>query len=57
MALFVLVFVITALSIAGLAVGVICGRAPLKGTCATGTCSRASGCSGCQGRKTVGDKA
>ena len=50
MAVFGLVFVIITLSIAGLAVGVIVGRAPLRGTCAGGggTCPKAFECRGCQ---------
>ena len=48
MAVFGLVFVIFMISIAALAIGVIFGRAPLKGTCAGGTCPKAFGCSGCQ---------
>ena len=50
MAVFGLVFVIITLSIAGLAIGVIVGRAPIKGSCAGGTCPKAFGCGGCQKR-------
>ena len=48
MAVFGLVFVIITLSIAGLAIGVIVGRAPIRGTCAGGTCPKAFECRGCQ---------
>jgi len=48
MEFFVLVFFITTVSIAGLAIGVILGRAPLRGTCASGTCTKVVKCSGCQ---------
>ncbi len=51
MAVFVLVFLIFAVSFAGLAIGVIFGRAPIKGTCAGGTCPKMFGCSGCQQQK------
>ncbi len=53
MAVFGLVFLIIAVSIAGLAIGVIFGRAPIKGTCAGGTCPKAFGCVGCQKQKTT----
>ena len=53
MAVFGLVFLIFAVSIAGLAIGVIFGRAPIKGTCAGGTCPKAFGCVGCQKQKTT----
>lgn len=52
MALFGLVFAVFAFSIAGLAIGVIFRRAPLKGTCAGGTCPKALRCSACQQQKT-----
>lgn len=51
MAVFMLVFLIFAVSFAGLAIGVIFGRAPIKGTCAGGTCPKMFGCSGCQQQK------
>ena len=53
MAVFVLVFLVFSCSFAALAVGVIFGRAPIKGTCAGGTCPKKFGCSGCQGQKTM----
>ncbi|MCK4860356.1 MAG: hypothetical protein KAS85_00405 [Rhodobacteraceae bacterium] len=53
MAVFGLVFLIIAVSIAGLAIGVIFGRAPIKGTCSGGTCPKAFGCVGCQQQKTM----
>ncbi len=51
MAIFGLVFLIFAISIAGLAIGVIFGRTPIKGTCAGGTCPKAFECGGCQRQK------
>mgnify|MGYP006995615185 CR=1 FL=1 len=53
MAVFGLVFVIISLSITGLAIGVILGRAPITGTCAGGTCPNAFKCGGCQQHKVV----
>jgi len=47
MAAFGLVFLIVTISIACLAIGVIFGRGPIKGTCAGGTCPKAFGCAGC----------
>lgn len=51
MAVLGLVFVIITLSMAGLAIGVIVGRAPIKGTCAGGTCPKAFECGGCHRQK------
>ena len=56
MAVFGLVFVVFAVSMAALAVGVLSGRAPLKGTCASGTCANAFKCGGCQNAKLEGGK-
>lgn len=53
MATFVLVFLVFAVSFAALAIGVIFGRAPIKGTCAGGSCPKMFGCSGCQQQKTM----
>ncbi len=52
MAVFVLVFLVFAVSFAGLSISVIFGRAPFKGTCASGTCPKMFECSGCQQQKT-----
>ena len=51
MAVFGLVFVIITLSIAGLAIGVIVGRAPIRGNCAGGTCPKDFECGGCHRQK------
>lgn len=56
MAVFGLVFVIITLSIAGLAIGIIVGRAPIKGTCAGGTCPKSFGCAGCQKQNATEDE-
>lgn len=56
MAVFGLVFVIITLSIASLAIGVIVGRAPIKGTCAGGTCPKSFGCTGCQKQNATEDE-
>lgn len=53
MATFVLVFLVFGVSFAALAIGVVFGRAPIKGTCAGGTCPKMFGCSGCQRQKTM----
>lgn len=53
MAVFVLVFLVFAVSFAALAIGVILGRAPIKGTCASGTCPKVFSCSGCQHQETM----
>ena len=56
MAVFALVFLIFVVSFSGLAIGVIFGRAPIKGTCAGGTCPKTFGCSVCQQQKTLEEK-
>lgn len=56
MAVFGLVFLVFTVSIAGLAIGVIFGRAPIKGTCAGGSCPKAFGCVGCQHQKATEEK-
>ena len=53
MVTFVLVFLVFVVSFAALALGVIFGRAPIKGTCAGGICPKMFGCSGCQQNKTT----
>lgn len=57
MVIFVLVFVIILVSIAGLAAGVMLGRAPLQGTCNSATCSKKFACAGCKRRKPAEDPA
>lgn len=57
MVIFALVFVIVLASIAGLAAGVILGRAPLRGTCGSASCSKVFRCAGCQKRKPAEDGA
>lgn len=56
MAVFVLVFLVFSVSFAALAIGVIFGRAPIKGTCAGGSRPKMFGCSGCQQQKTMEDE-
>lgn len=48
-----LTFIITGLAIVGLAVGVIAGRGPIKGSCGGLTCHKGISCSVCKaiGRK------
>ncbi len=55
MIIFGLVFGIILVSIAGLAAGVILGRAPLSGTCGSANCSKIIKCAGCHRRKTAED--
>jgi len=47
MVVFGLVFLIVMISVAGLAIGVLLGRAPLRGSCGDGVCTRAVKCPGC----------
>ena len=47
MVIFGLVFLIITISVAGLATGVLLGRAPLRGSCGAGVCTRAVKCPGC----------
>lgn len=56
MAVFGLVLVIFGISTAGLAIGVIFGRAPIQRTCGGGTCSKTFECSGCNQQKTKGQE-
>ena len=50
MSTFVLAFAITVLAIAGMAVGVLLGRAPIRGSCggASGGCALCSGRGRCR---------
>lgn len=56
MVIFALVFVIVLASIAGLAAGVLLGRAPLRGTCSAASCNKVFRCAGCQRRKPAEDR-
>ena len=47
MVIFGLVFLIVTISVVGLAIGVLLGRAPLRGSCGAGVCTRAVKCPGC----------
>ena len=47
---FILTFIILLLSIAGLAVGVLLGRAPIKGSCGGLACHKGIRCGTCQAR-------
>ena len=53
---FLLTFIILAIAICGLAVGVIAGRPPIKGSCGGLACRKGLGCRGCAGR-TAGEGA
>lgn len=57
MIIFAFVFVIVLISIAGLAAGVLLGRAPLQGTCSSPTCDKKFACAGCKRRKPEEDSA
>jgi hypothetical protein len=48
MATFVLTLVIVLASIAGLAAGVLLGRAPLRGSCGGIACLKSGGCTACK---------
>lgn len=56
MVVFGLVLLIFMISVAGLAIGVIFGRAPIKGTCAGGTCPKIFECGGCNQQKTMAEE-
>jgi hypothetical protein len=45
-----LALVISGLSIAGLAVGVIAGRGPIKGSCGGLACQKGLNCGACKGK-------
>ena len=46
----ILAFVITLLAIAGLAIGVLAGRPPIKGSCGGIACAKGISCSVCPSR-------
>jgi len=48
MATFFLTLVIVLASVAGLATGVLLGRAPLRGSCGGVPCVKGGGCAACQ---------
>lgn len=48
---FLLTFLIFLLAVGGLAVGVLFGRAPLKGSCGGLACTKGISCGACQRRK------
>ncbi len=54
MAFFSLILLIFIISIAGLAIGVIFGRTPIKGSCGTANCSKRFECTGCNKQKIKG---
>lgn len=51
MATIILTFVILLLAIAGLGVGVIAGRSPIKGSCGGLACHRGISCGVCKARR------
>ncbi len=48
MGTFILTFAIILLAICGLAVGLLFGRPPLRGSCGGVTCIRGAACGGCR---------
>lgn len=56
MIIFGLVFGIILASIAGLAVGVMLGRAPLRGTCSGASCTKRFQCAGCRRNRSPEDR-
>lgn len=48
MGTFILTFVLILLAIAGLALGVIFGRAPIKGSCGGVSCIKGGDCGACR---------
>ena len=55
MATFILTLVIILASIAGLATGVLLGRAPLRGSCGGIACIKGVGCAACQTHRDAED--
>jgi len=53
---FILTFLIQVLAIAGLALGVIFGRAPVKGSCGGLACHKKISCGACKARTSVEDR-
>ncbi len=51
----ILTFVIVLLAIAGLAVGVIAGRSPIKGSCGGLACQKGLSCGACKAKR-AGEK-
>ena len=51
MATIILTFVISLLAIAGLAIGVIAGRSPIKGSCGGLACHKGTSCGVCKARR------
>lgn len=52
MTTFLLGFGVIVLSILGLAVGVLAGRRPIKGSCGGLSCGASAGCAGCPNART-----
>jgi len=52
---FIFAFVIILLAIAGLAVGVIAGRAPIKGSCGGLACVKGVDCGVCKAKRALED--
>lgn len=48
MATLILAIVLVTLAMLGLGLGVVLGRAPLKGSCGGSVCTRAISCAGCR---------
>jgi hypothetical protein len=57
MIIFTFVLIVVLISMAGLAAGVLLGRAPLQGTCNSATCSKKFACAGCKKRRPKEDPA
>jgi hypothetical protein len=55
MATFILTLVIVLASVAGLATGVLLGRAPLRGSCGGVACVKGGACAACQTHRNTED--
>ena len=55
MATFVITLVIVLASVAGLATGVLLGRAPLRGCCGGVACVKSGGCAACETHRRAKD--